>query len=494
MSSHVVYACRCLNIKIHLATKYTTATLDQLKQENHVTEPHPGWQFELGIGGIKIEFSVLTRSIKRQNWTTTACLNCDMKTVYSVNTDHTGNFIIVHQDVQLEHEVKQKPEYSKLLNIQLTQTPNLMGLPESDQDMPEELVPVYQKMQSILNQSIEQLRIESNLRLEQFKKEEEKKLQTSIAHAKREGNQLWSKIIQVSGQNQEEKQEEQKPAKVSTPHQHHVRFSDKPIPAGKRLSFALDEQSIHQLRHVRLDHQNPHAHLDGDQASESDEEEDMFHLDEELSDKEEENKDDEEEEPEEEEGDEHTKAADRSSQPLLSASLKKSISEIDQRFQWVKKKRNTGKYLARDFDLKTDRLDPQEEKGPESTVSMFATSVPITIHYALDEPQEEEKEDQDGSLPKKRDILVSSFANFDASERLLSAQFPTPRRRKSVQSSSLLRPQLESLVGKSLDTRGLSGRKKQQETIESTENSSDEEFDSSLPPHVWAAMKSGEDE
>ena len=54
MSSHVVYACRCLNIKIHLATKYTTATLDQLKQENHVTEPHPGWQFELGIGGIKI--------------------------------------------------------------------------------------------------------------------------------------------------------------------------------------------------------------------------------------------------------------------------------------------------------------------------------------------------------------------------------------------------------------------------------------------------------
>ena len=125
---------------------------------------------------------------------------------------------------------------------------------------------------------------------------------------------------------------------------------------------------------------------------------------------------------------------------------------------------------------------------------MFATSVPITIHYALDEPQEEEKEDQDGSLPKKRDILVSSFANFDASERLLSAQFPTPRRRKSVQSSSLLRPQLESLVGKSLDTRGLSGRKKQQETIESTENSSDEEFDSSLPPHVWAAMKSGEDE
>ncbi|KAI8382987.1 hypothetical protein BD560DRAFT_444100 [Blakeslea trispora] len=504
MSSHVVYACHCLNIRIHLATKYTTATLDQLKQEQQVTEPFPGWQFELGIGGVKIEFNVLTRSTKRQNWTITSCLHCHMETVYSVNTTNPSSFVVVHQDAIFEHQVKQKPDYSKRLNILLTQpqTSNLVSLPESDKDIPKELVPAYKKVQSILGQSIEQLRIESNTRLEQFKKEEEKRLQSDITHTKQEGNRLWSQMIQVSSQTQDKKQQEQpKKAETSTGQSHHVRFSDKPIPAGKRLSFALDEQSIHQLRHVKLDHQ---TRLDGNQdLSSEEEEEDMFHLDEELSEKEDDEQEEEEQEEEEGEDRQEEKAtsADRTTgQPLISASLKKSISEIDQRFQWIKKKRNTTKYLARDFDLKTDRSDPQEEeeekKGSESTVSMFATSVPITIHYALDETQEKEEEEDDKNtlLPKKRDILVSSFANFDASERLLSAQFPAPRRRKSVQSTSLLRPQLESLVGKSLDTRGVSSRKKQPEDIESKDNSSDEEFDSSLPPHVWAAMNSGENE
>jgi hypothetical protein len=123
---------------------------------------------------------------------------------------------------------------------------------------------------------------------------------------------------------------------------------------------------------------------------------------------------------------------------------------------------------------------------------MFATSVPIAIHYPFD--NEVEKQKSNDSSPKKKDILASSFANYDSSfsDRMLSEQFPAPRRRKSVASTSLLvRPQLESLLmGKSLDTRG--SLKKKKETPLKNNSNSDDEFDSSLPPHVWAAMKDEE--
>lgn len=69
---------------------------------------------------------------------------------------------------------------------------------------------------------------------------------------------------------------------------------------------------------------------------------------------------------------------------------------------------------------------------------------------------------------------------------MLSEQFPAPRRRKSLASTSLINPQLDSLVGKSLDTRGLMKKKKNE--VERKDDR--EEFDSSLPPHVWAAMES----
>lgn len=121
---------------------------------------------------------------------------------------------------------------------------------------------------------------------------------------------------------------------------------------------------------------------------------------------------------------------------------------------------------------------------------MYATSVPITIHYPdpLVDEKDEEKNDDGDSKSRKKDLLASSFANIDFSysDRMLSEQFPAPRRRKSLASTSLVNPQLDSLVGKSLDTRGLMKKKKNE--LERKDDR--EEFDSSLPPHVWAAMES----
>jgi hypothetical protein len=223
-------------------------------------------------------------------------------------------------------------------------------------------------------------------------------------------------------------------------------------------------------------------------------EEDMFHLDEELS-EEEKDQDDLNQEIETTSNDVDTQKHDL----LLSSSLKKSISEIDQRFSWVKKKKNSNKYLSNDFDIKaelTKDTTTSENKRKYITkkkslltifyiaVSLYATSVPVSIHYLR---AEEETRQEHNDSPNKRDILATSFANYDSSfsDRMLSSQFPAPRRRKSLASSSRVRPQLDSLTGKSLDTRGLLRKK----TNEIELQNSDEEFDSTVPPHVWAAKE-----
>lgn len=140
------------------------------------------------------------------------------------------------------------------------------------------------------------------------------------------------------------------------------------------------------------------------------------------------------------------------------------------------------------FDCRTT-LGYAVDNNINVAISMLATSMPITIHYPSlkNEASEKTSEENDDKSPKKRDILVSSFANYDSSfsDRMLSEQFPPPPRRKSVASSALIRPQLDSLIGKSLDTRGL--LKKKANEVEIKENSDDEEFDATLPPHVWAA-------
>jgi hypothetical protein len=52
MSKQVIYSCPCLNIRIHLSTKYNLDNLEDIRKENAVQEPLAGWEFDLGMGGI----------------------------------------------------------------------------------------------------------------------------------------------------------------------------------------------------------------------------------------------------------------------------------------------------------------------------------------------------------------------------------------------------------------------------------------------------------
>lgn len=120
--------------------------------------------------------------------------------------------------------------------------------------------------------------------------------------------------------------------------------------------------------------------IDNEDDDKDEDEEDMFHLDEEFSDEERAN------EHEDDDGDKDNKDdleskgnADQeqtqsSSKDLpLSASLKKSISDIDQQFFWIKKKRNTKKYLAQDFDIKSEfrRSNSNDHDGRDSGKSVL---------------------------------------------------------------------------------------------------------------------------
>ncbi|CAO3612142.1 unnamed protein product [Cunninghamella echinulata] len=58
MSGHVIYACSCLNIKIHLSSKYSLNNHASERQQYWYEQENPtmeGWKVELGMGGVVIK-------------------------------------------------------------------------------------------------------------------------------------------------------------------------------------------------------------------------------------------------------------------------------------------------------------------------------------------------------------------------------------------------------------------------------------------------------
>lgn len=103
-----------------------------------------------------------------------------------------------------------------------------------------------------MNKSIEKLQQESRARIENFKREEEKKLKESIAQAKAEKDALWGRFVNVSGESINKSKREGfhvqfAPEVEDTEHPPQISASM------KRLSFNLDELSIGSLRNINLE-------------------------------------------------------------------------------------------------------------------------------------------------------------------------------------------------------------------------------------------------
>ncbi|KAI8878213.1 hypothetical protein K501DRAFT_228811 [Backusella circina FSU 941] len=416
------------------------------------------------MGGIVIEYSALIKKKKnKKTFITVSCLNCEMSPVYSIkeqddDTKSDGR-VIIHENALcgIEFEaIKNAEEYSNTFNIKVVPTTSTTDIPQA---IPEELHSTQQQLKTVLDQSIEKLTLESKVRIEKYKKEEERKLQDFITQAKLENSYLLTRLIDIHDEVEQEEQEDKG---------HHVRFNNKvendnDVKMSRKIGFALDEHQIKGLENKILTQRRLGDGEEVDDEQEE-EEEDMFNLDEEFS---------------EDDDKENRTESPESSHDVLGTS-------------WVRKKRNTDKYMTEDFDISKFKNTALKQEQTEEDVylSKYATSVPISIHYPqLNEEDEEDEEQEESNKKSKKDLLTSSFANYDFSysDRMLSEQFPQ-RRRKSLVSNSLIRPQLDTLVGKSLDTRGIM-QKKQNKREKDEEN-----FGPMLPPHLWTAMAAKEEE
>ncbi|KAI8335948.1 hypothetical protein BC941DRAFT_66919 [Chlamydoabsidia padenii] len=90
MSGHVTYACPCLNIKIHLSSKYSLTNHDSERQQYWFHQETPaleGWLLQLGMGAVVVAYSSLieTQTSSTSAWMTVGCLNCSTDQVYSIH-------------------------------------------------------------------------------------------------------------------------------------------------------------------------------------------------------------------------------------------------------------------------------------------------------------------------------------------------------------------------------------------------------------------------
>ncbi|KAG0167356.1 hypothetical protein DFQ28_009682 [Apophysomyces sp. BC1034] len=545
MSDHVVYACPCLNIKLHLANKYTLeGHEDQRKVAwKHLDNPSlEGWQFDLGMGGI----------------------------------------VVFGREIDIS---KEDDRYSDTFGIKVKDTKETVSFTLEENAASGELYSQHRHIRELLDQSLERMQQEADARIERFQKNETQKLHESTSLAKQERDALWAKIVEVSKKVNEKQREQAVGGKEEVldstghPHEHsagqgasaeshpktsHVHFAEGSSNTGvvsskseqksvvvpdsvqpsvshlsgipmsfKRKSFGLDESGItSSLKNSNLAEMTtalPDNMDDREQHDSDEESEDMFHLDEEISSDEESRVND--YQPKGSVGDENTENDAKpgtGSSPQGVTDRPSGSSYITPSWHspsssWLKKKRSTGKYIdafdeePNDQNRADSSADIDHEMG--HSISMYATSLPIAISHPEHVMVTKAEETENAVRPSDRDPTkstrsekkitespraTSSYVNYDYSlaDRETSQLFPqVERRRKSVAIGATRgpKPQLFSLVGESLDTRSARIRKKDlpathREAVEQlrkfaevSDDEEDEEHGQMVPPHILAA-------
>ncbi|KAI8993545.1 hypothetical protein BDB01DRAFT_332721 [Pilobolus umbonatus] len=123
-----------------------------------------------------------------------------------------------------------------------------------------DLKEAYGHMQSVLDLSLEKLRLESKLRVEQFKMEEEKRLTESMDQVKMENRILWTKVVELSKEPEKTESSDEIAEDVivkKNTKPNHVRFQSIEHVANspRTKGFHLDENAIMSLSNKNLDSQ-----------------------------------------------------------------------------------------------------------------------------------------------------------------------------------------------------------------------------------------------
>ncbi|KAI7883865.1 hypothetical protein K492DRAFT_205070 [Lichtheimia hyalospora FSU 10163] len=531
MSGHVVYSCACLNVRLHLANNYYSDRHDAHRAAAFIRLSDPpleGWQFELGMGGVQSEYNTLIRTRARDgNWMTVSCLNCTTGDVYSIQRPtkptivypvdaqdiyRQGDRVIIHRETIYGEDIdqlKQHTNYSSNFGIVLYTDATEISA-DDEASVPGELYSQHTQLSQQLERSLNQMKSETDARIERYRQEQLASLERASAKAKYDRQLLWHKMLEVSRTVHEQEQQEKGLDQDTSDSlsRSFVRFeahdgmrqqqqqasssstgvSASPARSGSRSfvkpsslrasSFALDEHHISTSLRDKQFH--PISHEDEDQSLSSDEEsEGMFDLDEDI-------------ETEEKQGDEKGKGK---STPTWS------------------KRRSSTKYISGFEGEEYIHNEQEDDQDVLSTsVSAYATSVPIAISYEQHTPKFTQGSfnenavnpaDQDptsirSSVQKNTHLdqqhqqakSLVSFDRFSLADQEASLLFPPhQQRRKSIAvTRTTHRPQLDGLVGQSLDTRSRRMSLLRQDAS-STHSASDDEDDKGpmIPPHVLAA-------
>ncbi|KAI8388889.1 uncharacterized protein BYT42DRAFT_561621 [Radiomyces spectabilis] len=534
MSGHVVYACACLNVKVHLASKETVERHTAARQEVFVqlTEPPlKGWQFAVGMGGVVIQYNTLVRSrALSDSWLTICCLNCTTRDVYSVQRPSArsgypadtsilskpGDQLIIHDGCVFGQEIdniKKRSNYSKTFGILLNSNIPPVNMDSADQDhIPGDLFSQHKQLCQVLEQSLDKLEQDTNIRIEQFKKEQELQLDRARQKSKHDRMVLWQSILEASRSVDEEQLERRVKETNETQKDGHVRFiaqeksktsnlksqmsaSSSPL---RRASFALDtsfsmpaSSSQPRMQEERWDERSDNE--DHSDQSDSDNEE-MFHLDEEIQ---------------SDQGDDQAK---KEQQQQDSSPDERYLApkDFDQRRRSSFKSPRNSKYLHQDEPLPEDEEASFED---DANTSNYATSVPIAISYPDQLPAMFEKNTVNPSdydptsvyqkTPQSARSINHGFSLIGEEGHLA---YPSmDRRRKSIAAMSLMpsaRSFRSAVGGKSLDTKTLmtwepESRREAVEKLRRTarnsrtfeddaDDSEDRDNGPMIPPHILA--------
>ncbi|CAO3590413.1 unnamed protein product [Absidia cylindrospora] len=218
MSGHVVYACSCLNIKIHLASKYSLANHVSERQQYWFEQESPameGWHLNLGMGAVVVAYSSLieTRTSSTHSWMTVGCLNCDTKSVYSIrskasdssssaalSSGQSDEFVVIHKDTifgsQLD-DIRNDDQFSDIFDIKLSNSAGSISLTHSN-EVPDKLRAQHQELYQVLEKALDKMRLASEVRIEQWKKVEMERLEEGSQRAREESKRLWQKVLSMN--------------------------------------------------------------------------------------------------------------------------------------------------------------------------------------------------------------------------------------------------------------------------------------------------------
>ncbi|CAO3623358.1 unnamed protein product [Cunninghamella blakesleeana] len=147
---------------------------------------------------------------------TVSCLNCDTEKVYSTHTKIANNstfisalqsddFVIIHKNTLFGSEmdeVRRDDQFSEIFDIKLSNLSSSTNIDNNNNlDVPEHLTAQHQQVYQVLEKALDKMRLDSEVRIEQWKKVEMERLEEQTKIARQQSNQLWQSVLQANLEN-----------------------------------------------------------------------------------------------------------------------------------------------------------------------------------------------------------------------------------------------------------------------------------------------------